>query len=114
VISGNEVVTVATTPDTGTVVAHSARTGAVTWKAVITDVSGRYLAQPAGPDLLVAFPGASDTKPSRLLALDSATGATRATDLLPFTSTVGAPLTVAGRDALAEPLTVSCAAPVHP
>jgi outer membrane protein assembly factor BamB len=113
-ITPGEVVTVATTPSTGAVIARSARTGAVRWKAPITDAYGRYLAQPAGPDLLVAFPGASLGQPSRLLSLDTATGATRATDPLPFTSTVGAPLTVAGRDALTEPLTTSCAAPVHP
>ena len=113
-ITSSAVVTVATTPSTGTVVARSARTGAVLWKAPVTSAYGRYLARPAGPNLLAAFPGAAASQPSRLLALDAASGATRATRLLPFTATVGAPLTVAGGAALTEPLAVSCAAPVHP
>jgi outer membrane protein assembly factor BamB len=113
-ITSGGVVTVATTPSTGTVTARSAQTGAVTWKAPITDAEGRFLTRAAGPNLLVAFPGASAGQPSRLLALDAVTGATRATRLLPFTATVGASLTVAGGAALAEPLSVSCAAGVHP
>jgi outer membrane protein assembly factor BamB len=114
VITPAGVITVATTPATGTVTGHSARTGAVTWKAPITDVYGRFLAKPAGPNVLVAFPGASASKPSRLLALDAATGATRATDLLPYTATVNAPITVAGGSALLEPETASCAVGVVP
>jgi outer membrane protein assembly factor BamB len=113
-VTSGTVVTVATTPSTGTVIARSASTGAVTAKAPITDASGRYLARPAGPNLLVALPGASAGKPSRLPALDAVTGATRATDLLPFTATVGAPLAVAGGAALAEPLSLSCVVPDHP
>jgi outer membrane protein assembly factor BamB len=114
VISSSGVITVATTPATGTVIDHSARSGAATWRAVITGAYGRYLAQPAGPDVLVAFPPASAGQPSRLLALDAATGVTRATDFLPYTAMVGAPITVAGHDALLEPEAASCAVPVAP
>ena len=73
-----------------------------------------HLAQPDGPNVLVAFPPASASKPSRLLALDVATGATRATHFLPYTATVRAPVTVAGSDALLEPQAPSCAVPVVP
>jgi outer membrane protein assembly factor BamB len=122
VITAANVITIATTPATGTVIDHDARTGATVWKAVISDTYGRYLAQPDGPSVLVAFPpGGSPTgsataagKPSVLLAIDVATGATRATRPLPYTATVGTPLTVAGADALAEPATFSCAVPVNP
>jgi hypothetical protein len=114
VITGGNVTTVETTADTGTVVDRGARTGAVKWKAVISPQYGRYLAQPDGPNVLVAFPPASVSKPSRLLALDVAAGATRATDFLPYTAAVRAPVTVAGSDALLEPETASCAVPVHP
>jgi hypothetical protein len=114
VITGANVITVTTTPATGTVTDHAARTGATAWKAVISDVYGRYLALPDGPNVLVAFPPAAAGKPSVLLALDVATGATRATHPLPYTATVGAPLTVAGADALVEPETASCAVPVAP
>jgi outer membrane protein assembly factor BamB len=113
-ITAGHVITVAATVDTGTVVSRSAQTGAVRWKAVISPQSGRYLAQPEGPDVLVAFPPASASQPSRLLALDGATGATRATDLLPYTATVDAPVTVTGADALLEPETSSCVVPVAP
>jgi len=114
VITPAGVISVATTPATGTVTGHSARTGAVTWKAPITDVYGRYLAKPAGPNVLVAFPGASASKPSRLLALNAATGATAATSLLPYTATVNAPLAVTGGSALLEPQSASCAVGVTP
>jgi outer membrane protein assembly factor BamB len=114
VITGGNVTTVEATADTGTVVDHGSRTGAVQWKAVISPQYGRYLAQPAGPNVLVAFPPASASKPSRLLVLDAATGATRATDFLPYTATVRAPLTVAGSHVLLEPEAPSCAVPVVP
>ena len=81
---------------------------------MISDVYGRYLATPDGPNVLVTFPPAAEGKPSVLLAIDVATGATRATDPLPYTATVGAPLTVTGSDALVEPETASCAVPVAP
>ncbi len=113
-ITGANVITVTTTPATGTVTDHAARTGATEWKAVISDVYGRYLATPDGPNVLVTFPPAAEGKPSVLLAIDAATGATKATDPLPYTATVGAPLTVTGADALAEPETASCAVPVAP
>jgi outer membrane protein assembly factor BamB len=114
VITAANVITVATTPATGTVTDHAARTGATAWKAVISDTYGRYLAEPEGPNVLVIFPPAAAGKPSVLLTIDVATGATRATHPLPYTATVGAPPTVAGADALAEPEAASCAAPVVP
>jgi outer membrane protein assembly factor BamB len=114
VVTPADVITVATTPATGTVTDHTARSGTVRWTAPISDVGGRFLTQPAGPDVLVTFPPAAATKPSRLLALDVATGATRATDPLPYTTTVGAQPAVAGPDALVEPETASCAVPVAP
>ena len=114
VITPTDVITVATTPATGTVTDHAARSGAVRWRAPITDVYGRFLAKPAGPDVLVTFPPVAASKPSVLLAIDVATGATRATHPLPYTAAVGAPLTVAGGDVLAEPETFSCAVPVAP
>ncbi len=114
VITATDVITIATTPATGTVTGHTARTGATAWQAVISDVYGRYLAKPDGPNVLVAFPPAATGKPSVLLALDAATGATRATHPLPYTATVGAPPTVVGASALVEPQTASCAVPVVP
>ena len=114
VITATDVITVATTPATGTVTDHAARSGAVRWKAPITDVAGRFLAAPAGPGVLVTFPPTAVTKPSTLLAIDVATGATRATRRLPYTATVDAPPTVVGADALVEPETASCAVPVTP
>ena len=114
VITAANVITVATTPATGTVIDHAAATGAVEWKAVISDVYDRYLAMPDGPNALVTFPPAVAGKPSVLLAIDLATGATRATRPLPYTTTVGAPITVAGAGALMEPQTASCAVPVAP
>ena len=114
VITAANVITVATTPATGTVTDHAARTGATVWQAVISDTYGRYLAQPEGPNVLVTFPPAAAAKPSVLLAVDVASGATRATDPLPYTATVGAQPTVAGQDALVEPETASCAVPVTP
>ena len=112
VITATDVITVATTPATGTVTDHAARTGATAWKAVISDTYGRYLAEPEGPNVLVIFPPAAAGKPSVVLTIGVATGATRATHPLPYTATVGAPPTVAGADALAEPESASCAAPV--
>jgi outer membrane protein assembly factor BamB len=114
VITAANVITVATTPATGTVTDHAARTGATAWKAVISDTYGRYLAEPEGPNVLVIFPPAAAGKPSVLLAADVATGATRATDPLPYTATVGVPPTVAGAGALVEPEAASCAVPVAP
>ncbi len=114
VITATDVITVATTPATGTVTDHAARSGAVRWRAPITDVAGRFLAAPAGPDVLVTFPPTAAAKPSVLLALDVATGATRATDLLPYTATVGAQPTVTGQDVVQEAETTSCAVPVTP
>jgi outer membrane protein assembly factor BamB len=114
VITAADVITVATTPATGTVTDHAASAGTLRWRAPITDVGGRFLAKPAGPDVLVTFPPAAAGKPSVLLAIDVATGATRATDRLPYTATVGAQPAVAGPDALVEPVTASCAVPVAP
>ena len=114
VITATNVITVATTPATGTVTDHAARSGTVRWKAPITDVAGRFLAAPAGPGVLVTFPPTAVSKPSTLLAIDVATGATRATHRLPYTATVNAPPTVTGTDALVEPETASCAVSVTP
>lgn len=118
VITAANVITIATTPATGTVTDHIAGTGAVAWKAVISDVYGRYLAMPDGPNVLVTFPPAGSStaagKHTVLLAIDLASGATRATQPLPYTATVGAPLTVVGANALVEPETASCAVPVTP
>jgi outer membrane protein assembly factor BamB len=114
VITAANVITVATTPATGTVTDHAAPAGAVAWKAVISDVYYRYLAMPDGPNVLVTFPPAAAGKPSVLLALDVATGATRATHPLPFTATVDAPITVVGANALMEPRAATCAVPVAP
>ena len=115
-VTASDVTVIVATADTGTVVDYSARSGAVRWRAVISAVTGqgRYLARPAGPDVVVAFPMPSASEASRLLALNAATGATKATNYLPFTSTVGTPPTVAGRNVLVEPVTASCAPPVHP
>jgi outer membrane protein assembly factor BamB len=114
VITATDVITVATTPATGTVTDHAARSGAVRWKAPITDASGRFLAMPAGPDVLVTFPPVAASKPSVLLAVDMATGATRATRQLPFTATVGTRPVVVGPDVVLEAETISCAVPVAP
>ena len=114
VITATDVITIATTPAAGTVTGHTARTGATAWQAVISDVHGRYLAMPDGPNVLVTFPPAATGKPSVLLALDAATGATRATHPLPYTATVGASPTVVGASALVEPQSASCAVPVVP
>jgi outer membrane protein assembly factor BamB len=119
VITAANVITVATTPATGTVTDHAAPAGALAWKAVISDVYYRYLAMPDGPNVLVTFPPAESSstaagKPSVLLAIDVATGATRATDPLPFTATVDAPITVTGANALMEPQAASCTVPVAP
>lgn len=113
VVTATDVVFAVTTAGGGTVTDYSARSGAVEWKAAIGGIStyGHYLARPAGPNVLVIAPtGAS----SQLLALDAATGVTKATHRLPFTSTVGVPLTVVGGSALVEPQTASCAPPAHP
>jgi hypothetical protein len=111
VITGSDVITVATTPATGTVIDWTAATGAIRWKAVITPTSGRFLAQPGGKNVLAIFPGATSTKPSRLLTIDRMTGKTVATVLLPGMATVGAAPAVAGSDALFEPQTLSCEQP---
>ena len=114
IVTGSDVITVGTTPSTGTVIDWKAATGAVRWKAVITPAYGRYLAQPSGQNVLAIFPGATATKPSRLLAINRATGKTVATVLLPGMTTVGAAPAVAGSDALFQPQTLSCQQPVHP
>jgi outer membrane protein assembly factor BamB len=115
IISATYLISVATTPATGTVIDRAASTGAARWGAVITDTTvDRFLAKPSGPDVLVTFPAASESKPSRLLSVDVTTGKAKATVLLPFTASVGSPLTVVGGDALAEPTSLSCAVPVHP
>ena len=114
VITGSDVITVATTPSTGSVVDWNAATGAFRWKAVITPALGRFLAQPSGKNVLAIFPGATGTKPSRLLAINRATGKTAATVLLPGMATVGAAPRSRGSDALFEPRTLSCQQPVHP
>jgi PQQ-like domain len=114
VVTGSDVIAVATTPSTGTVIDRNAATGAVRWKAVITPSYGRYLTQPSGQNVLAIFPGATATKPSRLLAVNRATGKTAATVLLPGMATVGAAPAVAGRHALFEPQTLSCEQPAVP
>jgi hypothetical protein len=111
VITGSDVITVGTTPSTGTVIDWIAATGAVRWKAVVTPAYGRYLAQPSGRNVLAIFPGATAVKPSRLLAINRATGKAAATVLLPGMATVGAAPAVVGQDALFEPQTLSCAQP---
>ena len=117
------VLSFATSPDTVSVIDRAARTGAARWTAPISNVkvSNLFLAKPQGPNVRVAFPGASADKPSRLLAIDEATGKTVATDLLPYTAPLGsdfarAPnaITVTGGAALLEPEQASCAVPVHP
>ncbi|WP_187366118.1 outer membrane protein assembly factor BamB family protein [Trebonia kvetii] len=114
IVTGSDVITVGTTPATGTVIDWNAATGAVRWKALITPADGRYLVQPRGKNVLAIFPGATGTKPSRLLAINRATGKTTATVLLPGMATVGAAPAVAGQDALFEPQTLSCQQPVAP
>ena len=114
IVTGSDVITVGTTPSTGTVIDWNAATGAVRWKALITPAYGRYLVQPRGKNVLAIFPGATGTKPSRLLAINRATGKTSATVLLPGMATVGAAPAVAGQDALFEPQTLSCQQPVTP
>jgi outer membrane protein assembly factor BamB len=115
-VTASDVTVIVATADTGTVVDYSARSGAVRWRAVISAVTGqgRFLARPSGPDVVVTFPLPSASEASRLLALNAATGATKATNYLPFTSTVGTVPTVAGNNVLVEPVTASCAPPVHP
>ena len=115
-VTASDVTVIVATADTGTVVDYSARSGAVRWRAVISAVTGqgRFLARPSGPDVVVTFPLPSASEASRLLALNAATGATKATNYLPFTSTVGTVPTVAGTNVLVEPVTASCAPPVHP
>lgn len=115
-VTASDVTVIVATADTGTVVDYSARSGAVRWRAVISAVTGqgRYLARPAGPNVVVTFPMPSASAASRLLALNAATGATNATNYLPFTSAVGTLPTVAGHNVLVEPVTASCAPPVHP
>ena len=117
------VLSFATSPETVSVIDRAARTGATRWTAPISNVkvSNLFVAKPQGPNVLVAFPGASADKPSRLLAIDEATGKTEATDLLPYTAPlgsdfVGAPnaIAVTGGDALLEPEQASCAVPVAP
>lgn len=123
IAADGDVLSFATSPDTGSVVDAAARSGATRWATAISkdEVSDLFLAKPQGPDVLVAFSGASVDQPSRLLAIDEATGKTEATDLLPYTAVlgsdfVGAPnaITVTGGDALLEPEQASCAAPVAP
>jgi outer membrane protein assembly factor BamB len=114
VITASDVITIATTPATGTVIDWNAATGAVRWKAVITPANGRYLAKPSGQNVLAIFPGATGVKPSRLLAIDRATGKSAATVLLPGMTTVGAAPAVDGPDVLFEPQTLSCQQPVTP
>lgn len=118
-----DVLSFATAPGAGSVVDSAARTGATRWTTPIPDggVSNLFLAKPQGPDVLVAFPGASADKPSRLLAIDEATGVAVATDLLPYTAPLGSDLTkapnaltVTGADALLEPQQASCQVPVVP
>ena len=111
VVTGSDVITVGTTPSAGTVIDWNAAAGAVRWKAVITPAYGRYLAQPSGRNVLAIFPGATAVKPSRLLAINRATGKTAATVLLPGMATVGAAPAVAGQHALFEPQTLSCEQP---
>jgi outer membrane protein assembly factor BamB len=113
-ITGSDLITVGTTPATGTVIDWNAATGAIRWKAVITPTSGRFLVQPSGKNVLAIFPGAALTKPSRLLAINRTTGKTAATVLLPGMTTVGAAPAVVGPYALFEPQTLSCQQPVHP
>jgi hypothetical protein len=114
IVTGSDVITVGTTPSTGSIIDWNAATGAVRWKAVITPAYGRFLAQPSGKNVLAIFPGATGTKPSRLLAITRATGKTAATVLLPGMTTVGAAPAVAGSDALFEPQTLSCEQPPVP
>lgn len=97
---------------TGLAVDFNAQTGAVRWTVGIGAPSAlpRYVVQPAGPNVLVT----SARQSTAILAIDMATGAVRATDRLPFTTTVAAPPTVIGADALVESQTASCAPPVHP
>lgn len=118
-----DVLSFATSPATVSVIDRAARTGATRWTAPISNVkvSNLFLAKPRGPNVLAAFPGASADKPSRLLAIDEATGKTKATDLLPYTAPLGsdfagAPnaITVTGGDALLEPEQASCAVAVAP
>lgn len=115
VITASEITSVASTPDTGTVVNWNAKTGTVRWKAPITDVMLlRYLAQPQGPDVIAVFPGKSDSAHSRLLSINVATGKAKATGFLPYTAAVDAAPAVSGSHVLLEPESVSCAPPVHP
>jgi len=109
-ITTTDVVYVATTPATGTVIDRKLSTGAVRWKAVISDVYGRFLDRPSGPEVLVTFPVAAHT--SRLLAIDASTGKTRATVNLP--ARVSAPPTVTGSRILMQPATPTCVPPVAP
>jgi len=118
-----DVLSFATSPATVSVSDRVARTGATRWTAPISNVkvSNLFLAKPRGPNVLVAFPGAAADKPSRLLAIDEATGNTKATDFLPYTAPLGADfagapnaITVTGGDALLEPEQASCAVAVAP
>ena len=88
VITATDVITVATTPATGTVTDQAA----IGRGPLEGPDHGGVRAVPRRaqrPDVLVTFP-AHASKPSPLLAIDMATGETIATLLLPFTTTVGA------------------------
>jgi len=123
VAPNGDVLSFATTPATVSVIDRAARTGVPRWTAPIANVkvSNLFLAKPQGPNVLVAFPGAAADKPSRLLAINEATGRTEATDLLPYTASLGAnfvaapnAITVTGGAALLEPVQASCAVGVAP
>ena len=115
-----DVLSFTTLPGHGTLVDRSARTGATRWTV---PPGGSFLAAPQGPNVLVILRGTPTGQPSRLLAIDEATGTTAATDLLPYTAAPSSsapassssaspnPITVIGGDALLEPEQDSCTVP---
>lgn len=111
-ITSTDVVYVATTPATGTVIDRQLATGALRWKATISDAYGRFLVRPSGPNVGVIFPPASARKSPELLALDAVTGATRATVSLPDI-VAGAPAVVGG-DIVLQADSQPCVPPVVP
>lgn len=122
IATDGDVLTFAASLRTDSVVDSAARTGATRWTvpAVVSPSSSglSYLASPQGPDVLASFPGASAGKPSRLLAIDEATGKTAATVPLPYTAALIAmpgrtpdAITVIGGDALLEPEQITCTRP---
>src|SRR5262249_42857085 len=109
-ITATDVVYVATTPATGTVIDRKLPTGAVRWKAVISDVYGRFLDRPSGPDVLVTFPAPAPTP--RLPAIDASPAKPRRTVTLP--PRASAPPTVTESRILIQPATPTCVPPVTP